>query len=514
MAKRKRTSVACPVAPTEEALFHAFATSTAGGQRGALFHATRGFRKMPVKELRAALASTGCPTEGRKKGELVGKMVAWTAGMLQEAAGTLEEFTAVVSPFTRFAVARWTEVWADAAKKGWSEEEELAALLALWDKVDRKKKGASDSPRRSFKRQRVAQLRDLCTQRGMASDGKKAALVARLVLDHVRVLVAHSFGDANWASEDDDQLMDARNSALENGRANRRDAVVRDANHGRSRAELLAGIARDVRTVVANIRRGDSPSKLEAAWLFLPHDVEAGAQFGAAQLLVLADLKTFRTTWEDEDARTLAYLFESGIADAACKALKIEYTGGCGKDRHRPVSGAAIDRMIDLAVEDGRQYGDEAWVPLAEAARLKAKYRVWLDGACWETTHLSCAYRPSLATFEGYAYESKHIMQHRGCGLRRGLPAGSVLEVEDSRFRTPELIAAEAGPHTTEGSFALVWSRHADEKAGGAADLGSAEDATKRLRVAYHTKFHALLVEQDGRKKHGSLEAFLAKQGL
>ena len=82
-----------------------------------------------------------------------------------------------------------------------------------------------------------------------------------------------------------------------------------------------------------------------------------------------------------EDALTLRYLGEEGALHDAAKQLGIDISNARLK-----ISAAAIERAVDVVVDEGRPHGDEAWIVPKDAARLKRKFVTWMQGATWGQT--------------------------------------------------------------------------------------------------------------------------------
>ena len=101
-------------------------------------------------------------------------------------------------------------------------------------------------------------------------------------------------------------------------------------------------------------------------------------------------------------------------------------------------------------------------------------------------------------------------MEHASCGLRGGpgITSTSPLVVDWVNLEgfTPARIEADSQGQTKASNFILIYS-----KSDPAACATDAETAIKATRTVYYTQFHALLTEQDGEQKTGSLADFLAK---
>ena len=147
-----------------------------------------------------------------------------------------------------------------------------------------------------------------------------------------------------------------------------------------SRADYVAQVVKDVKTVVANIESGDCPYEVERAWVWCSHDDhrEPGGILVLVEEDHMAMIESFHGT---EDAETLRFLGEEGALHDAAKQLGIDI----GESRLR-ISAAAIARAVDMVVDEGRRHGDEAWIVPKDAERLKRKFGTWLHGATWGQT--------------------------------------------------------------------------------------------------------------------------------
>ena len=193
-----------------------------------------------------------------------------------------------------------------------------------------------------------------------------------------------------------------------------------------SKEEYVARMTAEVGAVVANIECGDCPLELEAAWVWCQADDWQNT--GGIKVLtnyeqrasIMSNMKGTR------DAETLEYLFEKGAFGDAARQLGIDVI----EEAASQISAAAIGAAIDIVVVECEGVpDDEAWIPAGDAERLKHKFQTWLKGVTWGKTYLSPTNRPSLASWEGDPWSASHIMSHRSCGLRSGIPPDSPLIV-------------------------------------------------------------------------------------
>jgi hypothetical protein len=181
------------------------------------------------------------------------------------------------------------------------------------------------------------------------------------------------------ACEDDEAVVAFNEAVANEDEAAQRSAAVATLAAG-SKAEYLAQVVKDVQTVVANIERGDCPFVLEKAWVWCCHD--DWRQPEGIQVLVQDDQMAMIMSMEGtEDALTLRYIGEEGALHDAAKQLGIDIS-----NTRLRISAAAIERAVDIVVDEGRPHGDEAWIVPKDAARLKRKFVTWMQGATWGQT--------------------------------------------------------------------------------------------------------------------------------
>ena len=180
---------------------------------------------------------------------------------------------------------------------------------------------------------------------------------------------------------EDDGAVDAYNENVARDDHARQHGAAAAALATGSRADYVAQVVKDVKTVVANIESGDCPYEVERAWVWCSHDDhrEPGGILVLVEEDHMAMIESFHGT---EDAETLRFLGEEGALHDAAKELGIDMWS----QRRLRISAAAIARAVDMVVDEGRRHGDEAWIVPKDAERLKRKFNVWLHGATWGQT--------------------------------------------------------------------------------------------------------------------------------
>jgi hypothetical protein len=319
---------------------------------------------------------------------------------------------------------------------------------------------------------------------------------------------------------EDDQAVNTYNEAVAAEAQTERCAAVQGANRGSSKEQYLAQMTADVKAVITNIERGDSPMQMARAWVWCSADDWKGGS-GGIQILTEYDQDALMLNWDGtEDCETLKFLFEAGVMREAAAKLGIDVVEDAGTQ----ISGAAIDSAIDMVVAAGilDNAGDGAWIVPGDAENLKRKFKVWLSGVTWGKTYVSSTNRASLASWQGDPWSKEHIMTYRGCGLLSELSPTSPLVVRWGGLEgdTPERIeastASQTGVNTVKASsFILIWTNSEEVLQDGnnanpklCLDV---EVAIKATRTVYYEDFHALLTKQDGKKKTGPLDKFLVK---
>lgn len=314
---------------------------------------------------------------------------------------------------------------------------------------------------------------------------------------------------------EDDEAVNTYNEAVAAEAQTERDAAVEGANRGSSKEQYLTQMTADVKAVVANIERGDSPMHMSRAWVWCSADDWKGGS-GGIQILTEYDQEALMLNWDGtEDCETLKYIFEADFMRDAAAKLGIDLF----EDAATQISAAAINSAIDMVVTAGilDNAGDEAWIVPGDAENLKRKFKAWLSGVTWGKTYISSTNRPSLASWQGDPWSAEHIMTYRGCGLLSGLSPNSPLVVRWGGLEgdTPERIEAASQSSVKASSFILIWTNSKgvlqDGTQANPKVCLDVEAAIKATRTVYYEDFHALLTKQDGKKKTGPLDKFLAK---
>eukprot|EP00947_MAST-08B_sp_MAST-8B-sp1_P000349 g349.t1 len=259
--------------------------------------------------------------------------------------------------------------------------------------------------------------------------------------------------------------------------------------------ELFAKVVREVETVLRNATDGDCPFPLDHIWLFV--NVAKLSVPGCVTLICNVDQD--RQLLGDErlgvmprrfmpsgntacgfacskDADIFNDMGEYGMFVQAAKSLDI-YLGGTPStiNQSKLDPQEVADKMVEIATTkelckewtNVEVWDDELQDPeSAVAARLRKRFAAWLQGVRWHKTWLNPANRPSQASWDGYPWTPEAVMERR-CGLGRGLPAGSVLDIIHEQGTTPEKLSeASAGAErragafpTPPGSFLQIWGR-------------------------------------------------------
>ncbi len=209
---------------------------------------------------------------------------------------------------------------------------------------------------------------------------------------------------------------------------------------------------RAVRADLAQLQRNLSdnhcPLPVKEAWV-APLDRARFPGCGAVQVFLVMDHP--RRTAGDErlNVEPAVYrgLFSGKMSSSEDMdvlqdlATPIESTGACSPlvqvsppdseimDRlGDPITPDEISRMIDFVVKtqwDTDLFKDDG----VAATRLKKLYAAWLGGSPWGHTFIHAGYRPSMASWDGYAYEEQYIMRNRQCGLTSDLSEFNLVEV-------------------------------------------------------------------------------------
>ena len=130
---------------------------------------------------------------------------------------------------------------------------------------------------------------------------------------------------------------------------------------------------------------------------------------------------------------------------------------------------AAIAPLVDQAVREGlAKSGDKS--------RLKTVFSSWMAGTSWKKCVLTHSNRPSLASWNGWPWDSFNIMS-RGCGLKHAVKWKSI-EIQPEWQPPSELVPPDFLP-----LFQLIWSVE-----GGVADVEAACAASFTARCEYKQK--------------------------
>ena len=193
------------------------------------------------------------------------------------------------------------------------------------------------------------------------------------------------------------------------------------------------------------------------------------------------------------DALTFKCLGESGYLRGAAEKLGVDIVREMDSELGCEVAGAALDLAVD------EEWDTESLGDPGEVARLKSLFSVWLESTCWGQTFIHGLNRPSSSSWNGYPWDAQFIMNHRGCGLRRGLPRASVVEIDHVMCTTPTKMAAETR-YTKPEAFVQVWS-WSWLKAEARGKSLSPADAVEASLSVWQATFDERLQEQEAKKK-------------
>ena len=287
---------------------------------------------------------------------------------------------------------------------------------------------------------------------------------------------------------------------------------IRRHHEGTPAAELRAKATAEVAMAVANLERGDCPHPIERMWLLvtsdhfgLPGTVQLVAEvchpilccgwpLDDADNAQARGAVRFHAFDGSADALTLKCLGDDGYLQGAAEKLGVDVVREMDSELGGEVAGAALD----LAVEEA--WDTESLGEPGEVARLKSLFSVWLDKTRWGQTFIHGLNRPSSGSWSGYPWEANFIMDHRGCGLRRGLPRSSVVEINHVMCTTPEKMAAETR-YTKPEAFVQVWSWSWLKAEHRGESLSPADAVEASLAVWQATLDERRLQEQDAKKK-------------
>eukprot|EP00939_MAST-03C_sp_MAST-3C-sp1_P000335 g335.t1 len=244
-------------------------------------------------------------------------------------------------------------------------------------------------------------------------------------------------------------------------------------------------VVRDIQTVLRNADEGDCPLPIDTIWLqvsFPEFSMKGSisltcnvnhARYCIGDRTLNVDPPSFETSdtglCVSEDARVFSDMCESGILPFVAKLLKVNLNTTSKKVLNARKVAA---KMVEVATTKALckkwvnvEVWDEDICEPKTKDRLKTRFAAWLKGVKWYQTFLSHMYRPSMAAFEGYAWEGTSIMK-RECGLGRDLSGSCVLDLRWEMGTSPEKIAAEAEEYSTRPEdapsakmFIPIWSR-------------------------------------------------------
>eukprot|EP00940_MAST-03C_sp_MAST-3C-sp2_P002078 g2078.t1 len=295
-------------------------------------------------------------------------------------------------------------------------------------------------------------------------------------------------------------------------------------------------VVRDIQTVLRNADEGDCPLPIDKIWLLVsfPEFSMKGsislicnvnhARYCLGDCALKVDPPFFKISETglsaSEDARTFSDMCEGGMLPFVAKLLKVNLNSTSFEVLN---ARKVAEKMVEVATTKSlckKWVNVEVWdedicEPLTKE-RLKTRFAAWLKGVRWCHTFMSHMYRPSMAAFEGYAWEATEIMK-RECGLGRDLSDGCVLDFGWESASSPEKIAAAAEEYSERPEdapsakmFIPIWSRELvrDEKDGpvkeivGTGTVGIS-DAIRKGMAMHEEAFQAALKAQEQKEKEG-----------
>ena len=164
---------------------------------------------------------------------------------------------------------------------------------------------------------------------------------------------------------------------------------------------------RAVETVAANMAKGDCPSTITAAFLYVG-DENVNTK-GSVRILVNSTA----------GQGALSSTADADILEKLCDPLGCDFLEGCK-------TGLTVAEGVPALLKKGVAAG---LVTSTDVPRLTRLYKSWFSGVKWSKTQLSATNRPSLGSWRGWPWEWSSILE-RNCGLFDGVSKLTVLECQ------------------------------------------------------------------------------------